>query len=62
MLVILFVVAFIIYDSTRSKDVALEKRFQGYEEKELKEYEYEKSPLHTIVVLVLVEHILLNSI
>ena len=49
MIVILFVLEFIIYDSERIKYDALEKRFKRYEETELKEFEYEKSPLHTIV-------------
>ena len=44
-IILLYVLAFIIYDIVPSKYNALET---GYDEK-LKEFEYEKSPLHTIV-------------
>ena len=48
MLIKLFVLAFIICDNVPSKSDALEKRFKAYDKKEIKEFEYEKSPLYTI--------------
>ena len=41
------ILACVVYDTVSSKYHALEKRFKGYKENELKEFEYEKSPLHT---------------
>ena len=48
-IIMLLVLSFIIYDSAPTKYDALKKRFGGYEEKVLKEFEYEKYPLPTIV-------------
>ena len=48
-IITVFVFAFIIYDSVPSKCDALEKIFKGHEDEKLKQFENEKSPLHTIV-------------
>ena len=48
MIIILFFLALIVNDNAPSKYDALEKILRGNEEKEIKEFEYKKSPLHTI--------------
>ena len=42
-------ISYIIYDSIPSKYKKLEEIFGGFKNRSLVRYEYEKSPLHTIV-------------
>ena len=42
-------ICYIIYDSIRSKYTKLEESFGGFMNRCLVRFEYEKSPLHTIV-------------
>ena len=42
-------ICYIIYDSIPSKYTKLDKRFAGFMNRSLVRFEYEKSPLHTIV-------------
>ena len=42
-------ICYIIYDSIRSKYTKLEESFGGFMNRSLVRFEYEKSPLHTIV-------------
>ena len=46
-IIILFVFAFNIYDSVPSKYYAV-KKIKGYDEKALKEFEYQKFSLHIV--------------
>ena len=45
----LIIICYIIYDSISSKYTKLEENFGGFMNKSLVTFEYEKSPLHTIV-------------
>ena len=49
LLFIIIVICFIIYDSIPSKYTKLEESFGGFMNKSLVRFEYEKSPLHTIL-------------
>ena len=42
-------ICYIIYDSIPSKYTKLEESFSGFMNRSLVRFEYEKSPLHTIV-------------
>ena len=48
-LFLIFIICFIIYDSRPSKYTKLEESFGGFKNRSLVRFEYEKSPLHTIV-------------
>ena len=48
-LFLIFMICFIIYDSIPSKYTKLEESFGGFMNRSLVRFEYEKSPLHTIV-------------
>ena len=48
-LIIIIGICYIIYDSIPSKYTKLEESFGGYMTRSLVRFEYEKSPLHTIV-------------
>ena len=48
-LVIIIGISYIIYDSILSKYTKLEESFGGFMNRSLVRFEYEKSPLHTIV-------------
>ena len=48
-LIIIFGICYIIYDSIPSKYTKLEESFGGFMNRSLVRFEYEKSPLHTIV-------------
>ena len=48
-LIIIIGISYIIYDSKPSKYAKLEKSFGGFMNRKLVRFEYEKSPLHTIV-------------
>ena len=48
-LIIIIGICYIIYDSIPSKYTKLEESFGGYMNRSLVRFEYEKSPLHTIV-------------
>ena len=47
--IFLIILCFIIYDSIPSKHTKLEESFGGFMNRSLVRFEYEKSPLHTIV-------------
>ena len=47
--IIIIGICFIIYDSRPSKYTKLEESFVGFMNRSLVRFEYEKSPLHTIV-------------
>ena len=47
--VFLIRICYIIYDSIPSKYTKLEENFGGFMNRSLVRFEYEKSPLHTIV-------------
>ena len=57
-------ICYIIYDSIPSNYTKLEESFGGFLNRSLVKFEYEKSPLHTIVFgkLVQAKHILLDNI
>ena len=48
-LIIIIMFCFKIYDSIPSKYTKLEESFGGFMDRNLVRFEYEKSPLHTIV-------------
>ena len=48
-LIIIIGIIYIIYDSIPSKYTKLEENFGGFMNRSLVRFEYEKSPLHTIV-------------
>ena len=48
-IIIIIGICFIIYDSIPSKHTKLEDSFEGFMNRSLVRFEYEKSPLHTIV-------------
>ena len=48
-LFLIIILCFIIYDSIPSKYTKLEESFGGFMNRSLVKFEYEKSPLHTIV-------------
>ena len=47
--IIIIGICYIIYDSRPSKSTKLEENFGGFMNRSLVRFEYEKSPLHTIV-------------
>ena len=47
--IIIIVICFIVYDSIPSKYTKLEESFGRFMNRSLVRFEYEKSPLHTIV-------------
>ena len=47
--IIIIGICYIIYDSRPSKYTKLEENFDGFMNRSLVRFEYEKSPLHTIV-------------
>ena len=47
--IIIILICYIIYDSRPSKNTKLEESFGGFMNRSLVRFEYEKSPLHTIV-------------
>ena len=47
--IFLIIFCFIVYDSIPSKYAKLEESFGGFMNRSLVRFEYEKSPLHTIV-------------
>ena len=47
--IFIIVICSIIYDSIPSKYTKLEESFGGFRNRRLNRFEYEKSPLHTIV-------------
>ena len=48
-LIIIIGISYIIYDTIPSKYTKLEESFGGFMNRSLVRFEYEKSPLHTIV-------------
>ena len=49
---LIFVVFYIIYDSIPSIYEKLDEKFQEYEHRNLPKFVYERSPLHTIDIIV----------
>ena len=48
-LIIIIGICYLLYDSIPSKNIKLEESFGGFMNRNLVRFEYEKSPLHTIV-------------
>ena len=62
-LIIIIGICYLLYDSISSKYTKLEESFGGFMNRNLVRFEYEKSPLHTIVMLELAQgkHVFLDS-